>query len=169
MNHATRGAISLWVSACLAGTAAGAGLPPPRPVRMVPFQGVTMEDGVWGPRIRLLVKETLPHAFTQTEVAQRRLRMCAEYLENGGGPKPEAHRFNTSDLYKVMEGAALMIAAEPHPDIEARMDRIIDVIARAQQDDGYLYVSHIVGNPIVREMGARPYSYVLHRDRRAHV
>ncbi|MBN2513078.1 MAG: glycoside hydrolase family 127 protein [Sedimentisphaerales bacterium] len=129
---------------------------------MVPFQQVKMDDVIWAPRIKMLVGETLPHAFTQTEVAQRRLRMCAEYLENKGGPKPEAHRFNTSDLYKVMEGAALMIAAEPNPEIGATMDRIIDIIARAQQADGYLYVSHICGNPIVEEMGPRPYSYVLH-------
>jgi DUF1680 family protein len=131
-------------------------------VKMVPFHQVKMDDVIWSPRIRMLVRDTLPHAFTQTEVAQRRLRMCAEYLENNGGPKPESHRFNTSDLYKVMEGAALMIAAEPNPEIEALMDGIIDIIACAQQADGYLYVSHIVGNPIVSEMGDRPYSHVIH-------
>lgn len=153
--------LSLMVLVAL-GTMSGAAGNPSEPVKMIPFQQVKMQDVIWGPRIRTLVNETLPHAFTQTEVAQRRLRMCAEYLENKGGPKPESHRFNTSDLYKVMEGAALMISAEPNPEIEALMDRIIDIIARAQLDDGYLYVSHIVGNPIVREMGHRPYSYVLH-------
>jgi len=131
-------------------------------LKMVPFHQVVMDDVIWRPRIRKLVQDTLPHAFTNTEVAQRRLRMCAEYLENKGGPKPEPHRFNTSDLYKVMEGAALMIRSEPNPQIEATMDRVIDIIARAQQDDGYLYVSHICGNPIVGEMGPRPYSYVIH-------
>ncbi len=133
------------------------------PLTFVPFDQVDTSDPIWAPRIRLLVSETLPHALTQTEVAQRRLRLCAEWLESGGTtPKPEAHRFNTSDLYKVMEGAALMIQAEPDPEIEAQLDRIIDIIARAQKDDGYLYVSHIVGNPNPREMGDRPYSYVIH-------
>ncbi len=146
----------------LCGVVSCAAVTAPDTVKMVPFQQVKMDDVIWAPRIKMLVEDTLPHAFTQTEVAQRRLRMCAEYLENKGGPKPEAHRFNTSDLYKVMEGAALMIAAEPNPEIEATMDRIIDIIARAQQADGYLYVSHICGNPIVEEMGPRPYSYVLH-------
>ncbi len=133
-----------------------------RTVKMVPFHQVTMDDTIWRPRIKLLVNETLPHAFKQTEVAQKRLRMCAEYLENNGGPKPASHRFNTSDLYKVMEGGALMIQSEPNPGIESLMDRIIDVIARAQKDDGYLYISHICGNPRVNEMGTRPYSYVIH-------
>ena len=133
------------------------------PLRFVPFHQVRMDDQIWEPKIRQLVDKTLPHAFTQTEVAQRRLQMCAEWLESGGKtPKPEAHRFNDSDLYKVMEGASLMIQAEPSPAIEKQMDRIIEVIARAQKPDGYLYISHIVGNPIVQEMGARPYSYELH-------
>ena len=132
-------------------------------IRFVPFDQVRLEDSIWRPRIKKLVKETLPHAFKQTEVAQRRLELCAKWLESGGKTeKPAPHRFNTSDLYKVMEGAALMIKAEPNPKIEAQMDRIIDIIARAQQKDGYLYVSHITGNIRENEMGKTPYSYVLH-------
>jgi len=139
-----------------------AAVKPTGKVKMVSFDQVKMEDTIWGPRIRKLVKDTLPHAFKQTRGAQERLRMCAEYLENNGGPKPRVHRFNTSDLYKVMEGAAMMIQAEPNPAIEAQMDRIIDVIARAQKNDGYLYISHICGNPAIGQMGRRPYSYVIH-------
>jgi DUF1680 family protein len=130
-------------------------------VKMVSFDQVKMDDTIWAPRIATLAKVTLPHAFKQTEVGQERLRMCAEYLENGGGPKPMTHLFNTSDVYKVMEGAAMMIQAEPNPAIEAQMDRIIDVIARAQKEDGYLYVSHICGNPNTGTMGRRPYSHVI--------
>jgi len=132
-------------------------------IALVPFEQVRMEDVIWRPRIRDLVGKTLPHAFKQTEVAQERLRLCAEFLESGGTtPKPSPHRFNTSDLYKVMEGAATMIQSEPNADIEAQMDRIIDIIARAQKDDGYLYVAHITDSIHVREMGPRPYSYVIH-------
>lgn len=153
--HFVLAALLVSVCGCMASEA-------PKTTKMVPFHQVTMDDVIWRPRIKLLVNETLPHAFKQTEVAQERLRLCAEYLENNGGAKPAPHRFNTSDLYKVMEGAALMIQSEPNPEIEVLMDRIIDVIARAQKDDGYLYVSHIVGNPIISDMGHRPYSYVLH-------
>jgi DUF1680 family protein len=129
----------------------------------VPFHEVTMHDEVWRPRIQLLVRNTLPHALKNTEVAQRRLRMCAEWLESGGKTaKPEPHRFNTSDLYKVMEGAALMIRSEPNAEIEATMDRIVDVIARAQAPDGYLYVPHITGSINEAEMGPRPYSFLIH-------
>jgi uncharacterized protein len=133
------------------------------PLKMIPFEEVRMEDGLWQPLTAKLVEKTLPHAFKQTEVAQTRLRLCAEWLESGGKtPKPEPHRFDASDLFKVMEGAAMMIQAKPDAAIEKEMDRIIDIIARAQKEDGYLYVPHIVGNPIIPEMGERPYSYVLH-------
>lgn len=132
-------------------------------VRLLPFSSVQMDDQVWRPRIRKLVSDTLPHAFRQTGGAQNRLRQCAEWQESGGKTSlPRKHRFNTSDLYKVMEGAALMIKAEPNPEIEAKMDRIIKIIARAQREDGYLYINHITGNPNVHEMGNRPYSHVLH-------
>ena len=132
-------------------------------MEFVPFHRVEMNDVIWRPRTGLLVRETLPHAFKNTEVAQKRLRQCAEWLESGGETeKPTPHRFNTSDLYKVMEGAALMIQAEPNENTEAMMDDIIDVIARAQAKDGYLYVPHITGSIFVREMGDRPYSHLIH-------
>ncbi|MBE0700480.1 MAG: glycoside hydrolase family 127 protein, partial [Acholeplasmataceae bacterium] len=56
-----------------------------------------------------------------------------------------------------IEGA--LVAMEK---LEKEMDDIIDIIADAQQDDGYLYVSHIckIANP--REMGETPYSWVVH-------
>ncbi|MDD2598323.1 MAG: glycoside hydrolase family 127 protein [Kiritimatiellae bacterium] len=132
-------------------------------IKMVPFEKVRMQDELWKPQIKRLATKTLPHAFKQSEVGLNRLRMCAEYLERGrSGPKPEPHPFNTSDLYKVMEGGAMMLQAEPNPEIEALMDSMIDIIARAQQADGYLYVSHICGNPTPGNMGTRPYSHIIH-------
>ena len=132
------------------------------PIKLVPFEKVQVQDHIWAPMTERLVTDTLPHALRQTGTAQDRLRLCAEWLESGGTtPKPYPHRFNTSDLYKVMEGAAMMLKAEPDPKIEAQLDAIIDIIGRAQKPDGYLYVSHIVGNPIFR-MGETPYSFILH-------
>ncbi len=44
------------------------------------------------------------------------------------------------------------------------MDGIIDVIAAAQQEDGYLYTAHITGvsKGHASSMGDKPYSYVVH-------
>ncbi|MBX3424898.1 MAG: glycoside hydrolase family 127 protein [Pirellulales bacterium] len=132
-------------------------------VLLTPFHQVDLHDEIWAPRIRLLQQRTLPHAFRNTSEALEGLRLCGEFLLNGGqSPPPPPHRFRDSDLYKVMEGAALMLKAEPNVDLEAQMDEIIDVVARAQKDDGYLYVAHITGAINEAEMGPRAYSYLLH-------
>ncbi len=44
-----------------------------------------------------------------------------------------------------MEGVALILMENPNSKIENRMDGIIDIIAAAQKEDGYLYVAHITG------------------------
>ena len=68
---------------------------------------------------------------------------------------PFPHRFLSSDLYKVMEGAAYLLMIKPDPALEKRLDAMIDVIADAQQDDGYLYVAHICKIAHPGEMGER--------------
>ncbi|MCB9876479.1 MAG: glycoside hydrolase family 127 protein [Planctomycetes bacterium] len=133
------------------------------PIHMVPFHEVALHDRVWAERVRLLRERTLPHAFANTEFARKRLRQCAEWLESGGKTeKPEPHRYVSSDLYKVLEAGALLLQSARDPAIEKDMDTAIDWIARAQQPDGYLYVSHITGAITPETMGTRPYSYVLH-------
>jgi uncharacterized protein len=132
------------------------------PMKPKPFNEVRLEDQFWLPRLRIQAETTVPHALTQTEPAVERLRLCAEFIRKGEGPLPNPHRFISSDLFKVMEGAAYTLMIKPNPDLEESLDGIIELIGAAQQDDGYLYVSHICGNPYPGEMGERPYSYVVH-------
>lgn len=131
-------------------------------LKPVPFNQVQLEDQFWLPRLKVQAESTVPHALRETEPAVERLQMCADYLKNNGGPKPKPHRFISSDLFKVMEGATYTLMIKPNPQLEKQLDEIIDIIAAAQQDDGYLYVSHICGNPNPREMGETPYSWVVH-------
>jgi len=132
------------------------------PLVPLSFDKVTLQDEFWLPRLKIQAESTVPHALKQTEPAVENLRRCGNYLHGRGGELPFTHRFVSSDLYKVMEGAAYLLLIKRDPALEKQLDEIIDVIADAQQDDGYLYVSHIckVANP--REMGDTPYSYVVH-------
>ena len=43
---------------------------------------------------------------------------------------PFTHRFVSSDLYKVMEGAAYLLNIEPDPALEAQMDELITIIGK---------------------------------------
>jgi DUF1680 family protein len=132
------------------------------PLAPVAFNKVALTDDFWLPRLRTQVKVTVPHALKQTEPAVENLRRCGNFLHGRGGPKPFPHRFVSSDLYKVMEGAAYLLMIERDPKLEKRMDEIIGLIADAQKDDGYLYVAHICGVARPREMGPEPYSWVVH-------
>lgn len=46
--------------------------------------------------------------------------------------------FQDSDVAKWLEGVAYSLAVRPDPELEARADRIIETIRKAQQPDGYL-------------------------------
>jgi DUF1680 family protein len=139
----------------------------------VPFYEVKLKDSFWQPKLEVLADSTLPHALSNTEKAVERLRLTAEWREAGkkdGMPMPTPHRYITSDLVKIMEGAALLLKVKPNPEMEEEMDRIIDIIARAQRDDGYLYVTHQTKaysehwkpETDYHMMGQRPYDFLVH-------
>ena len=132
------------------------------PLAPMSFEKVTLQDNFWLPRLKLQAESTVPHALMQTEPAVENLRRCGNFLHGRGGELPFPHRFVSSDLYKVMEGAAYLLMIKPDPALEKQLDEIIDVIAEAQQDDGYLYVSHICGVARPQQMGETPYSWVVH-------
>ena len=132
------------------------------PIEPVPFNQVVLEDSFWLPRLKTQKNRTLPFAFEKTERSIESLRRCANFLKGRNGELPVPHRFAASDLYKVMEGAAYLLMREEDPALEAQMDEVIAIIAEAQQDDGYLYVSHICGVARPSEMGETPYSFVVH-------
>lgn len=49
-----------------------------------------------------------------------------------------AQMFWDSDVAKVIEAAAYALYRKPNPDLEAKMDAVIDMFTRLQQPDGYL-------------------------------
>lgn len=128
----------------------------------VPFNEVALEDGFWKSRMQTELDVTVPFSVGQCAPAVERFRQCAEFREGKSDVKPAPHRFISSDLYKVMEGVAYSLMLRPDEGLEAFMDSTADLIARSQLDDGYLYISHICGNPIPSEMGETPYSYLTH-------
>ena len=135
---------------------------PDYPLKPVPFNEVKLADDFWLPRLRIQGDVLVPHAFEQTRPGVAHLQAAADFLA-GKLVNHKPHRYIDSDLYKVMEGAAYLLQLERDPDLEATMDRIIDVIAAAQKPDGYLYPSHITGAGSAKDMmGDEPYSFVVH-------
>lgn len=133
-----------------------------------PFHKVELLEGFWKPRMEILQQTLLPFAFEKTEPAVENLRRTAHFLQGVKDSLPFAHRYVTSDLYKVMEGASYLLKNNRDAMLEKHMDEIIDIIAGAQQPDGYLYEAHITG--VAKNhaawggagMGDKPYSWVVH-------
>jgi DUF1680 family protein len=130
----------------------------------VPFNEVKFEDEFWLPRLNIQSEVLLPFALDKTKPAVENLQKTAHYLKGIKDDLPFTHRYISSDLYKVMEGAAYLIMENGDSLLEKQMDEIIDIIAAAQKDDGYLYVAHITGVANEKKMGKEPYSLV----RRSH-
>jgi DUF1680 family protein len=102
----------------------------------VPFQRVRLADGFFAPRIETNRKVTIPACLAKCEETGRiRNFAVAAGLEKG---KHEGLLFNDSDLYKVLEGAAYALAGAPDAALEKRVDAIVDQVAAAQGQDGYV-------------------------------
>lgn len=134
----------------------------------VSFDKVTLTDNFWSNRMKLQKEVLVPVAFERTQVAVDDLKRTGNYLKGIATPLPTSSRFNTSDLYKVIEGAAYLLKMERDPKLEKQIDDIAEVISQAQEKDGYLYPAHTTGSWKSAErwggagMGDKPYSWVVH-------
>lgn len=127
----------------------------------VPFTEVQLTEGFWKNRMQTELDVTVPFSVEQSAPAVERFRRCAAFRKGEPTELPQTHRFISSDLYKVMEGVSYSLMLRPDARLEQWMDSVIAYIAASQQEDGYLYISHICGNPNTEWMGERPYSFVM--------
>ena len=133
------------------------------PLKPIPFHEVEMTSEFWRPRLETQRKVLVPFAFGKTEPGVAHLQAAADHLAGKKVDGHRPHRFIDSDLYKVMEGAAYLAKLKDDPELEAQFDRIVDVIAEAQEPDGYLYPSHTTGVGGEKHMmGDKPYTFVVH-------
>lgn len=134
----------------------------------IAFNKVKLEDQFWRQRIKLQKEVLIPVAFERTQDAAEDLRRTANYLSGKGGPLPSDSRYASSDLFKVIEGAAYLLQIGRDEKLEQEIDNLAKIIAAAQQKDGYLYPPHITGSYKTAPlwggsgMGDRPYSWEVH-------
>ncbi len=112
------------------------------PLKPVSFTQVKINDSFWQPRLETNRQVTIPFAFKKCEETGR-----IDNFSKAGGLIPgkfEGLRYNDSDVFKVMEGAAYSLSLKPDPKLEKYMDDLIAKIAAAQEDDGYLYTARTI-------------------------
>ncbi|MCR4582768.1 MAG: glycoside hydrolase family 127 protein, partial [Prevotella sp.] len=133
------------------------------PITPVPFTQVKVTPGTfWGQRLQASRDVTVPLAFSKCESEGRYKNFdnAAAHLKdpskvfkvNGVG-----YSFDDTDPYKTLEGAAYLLSSKElwskeisrnaqtnlltPQRLEAYCDSVIDIIASAQEPDGYLYTA----------------------------
>ena len=108
----------------------------PKTINQVDFSKVAIKDDFWTPKLNNNASGTLPVCIEQCEVKTGRIQniITAAKME---GPHTDCC-WDDSDVYKVIEGIAYNIVNTPDAMLEAKADEWIDIIATAQQDDGYI-------------------------------
>ena len=83
---------------------------------------------------------TVPDDPAGNQLADNKSHAVANLKVVAGELDDEFHGmvFQDSDVYKWLEEAAYALAYHPDPELKALCDRTVDLIARAQQPDGYL-------------------------------
>ena len=103
----------------------------------VPFTQVHLNDGFWSPRIEINRIVSIPSAFHECEVNGR-----FDNFAIAAGLMKGEHRgdfsFDDTDPYKVIEGASYSLAVHYDVKLDHYLDSVINIIAKAQEPDGYL-------------------------------
>ncbi|MBQ9777136.1 MAG: glycoside hydrolase family 127 protein [Lentisphaeria bacterium] len=108
------------------------------------INSITPQDGVLKDRIESGRTGTIPASLAKSYETGR---IDAFKLNWKKGDPDQPHFFWDSDVAKVLEGIANSLSLHPDKELEAEYDKIIDLIASAQQPDGYLNVYFTVVEP----------------------
>lgn len=116
------------------------------PIDPVPFTAVSVDDPFWSPRLDAARTTTIPLAFSKCEETGR-----YENFRKAARPDTtyvvEGFSFDDTDVYKTIEGASYMLQTYPDSRMVAYIDSVLDIVATAQEPDGYLNTGFTM-NPV---------------------
>ncbi len=106
-------------------------------IQEVPFTQVHLNDGFWTPRIEVNRTVSIPSAFHECEMNGRfdNFALAAGLIQ---GEHKGDFSFDDTDPYKVIEGASYSLAVHYDKQLDHYLDSVINLIAQAQEPDGYL-------------------------------
>ena len=106
----------------------------------LPLGAARWTSGFWADRFELCRTQMIPAMERLMEgTNDTQFFRNFEIAAGQAAGRSRGASFNDGDFYKWMEGATASLAIEKNPALEARLDEIIAVIARAQRADGYLH------------------------------
>ena len=110
------------------------------------WDAVSWTGGFWKDAVDVNASKTVPHLqnmFESKDISHvvENFRICAGEADGEFGGTD----FGDGDFYKWMESAIYSAAKTGNMELFAQLDGYIDLIARAQQPDGYISTKQILG------------------------
>lgn len=129
------------------------------PFTQVPFTSVKINPNTfWGARLKAARDVTVPLAFSKcaSEHRYKNFEMAAYTLQHPNHKGLETKEwdvakimglaFDDTDVYKTIEGASYILQTYPDKKLKAYIDSVLNIVAAAQEPDGYLYTARTI-NP----------------------
>ena len=116
------------------------------------LKNIKIEDPFWGHMQQLVTDVVIPFQESVLHDEQPDVEK-SHAIENfkiaAGLSEGEFYGmvFQDSDVAKWLEGVAYSLVIKPDADLEKRADEIIDIVAKAQQPDGYLNTYFTIKEP----------------------
>ena len=118
------------------------------PITPVPFTQVKVPaQSFWGQRLEASRKITIPLAFSKCESEgryknfERAAQNMKTHADNVDVNKVMPYSFDDTDPYKTIEGASYILQTFPDNKLKGYIDSVLNIIAPAQEPDGYLYTA----------------------------
>ena len=114
-----------------------------KPAKWISPADAQVEGGLFGPVLQGVREKMLPYQWRvlNDEIPGIEKSHCIENFKIAAG-KAEGdfygYVFQDSDLGKWLEAVSYSLMASPDPDLEKKADEAIEIMAAAQQPDGYL-------------------------------
>lgn len=116
------------------------------PITQVPFTAVKVTPNTfWGQRLKASRDVTIPLAFKKCEETGRYDNFY-KAAHPSTSYKVGGYSFDDTDVYKTIEGASYLLQTYPNPTLKHYIDSVLNIVAAAQEPDGYLYTSRTM-NP----------------------
>lgn len=111
-------------------------------IQGIPFNHVSITDRFWLPKIETNRTVTIPTSFKKCEETGRVENFVLAAKKTG--KFLTTFPFDDTDIYKIIEGASYSISVHPDPALDKYVDSLINLVALAQEPDGYLYTARTI-------------------------
>jgi uncharacterized protein len=121
-------------------------------IRGLGLSETRITGGFWAGKVDMVAREMLPYQWLalNDEVPGAEPSHAVQNFRIAAGEADGEFMgtiFQDSDIAKWLEAASYSLSHHPDPELEARVDEVIRLIAKAQRPDGYVNTYFIVARP----------------------